>query len=383
MCMKALLTTFLLACSSGSLLAQVETPESVFKQYSDAVYDSILAVRRSNARDLPPSQSLLNLRRRYMWALLDSAARASLRGYPQPSQNVSPTELIKQFLRAYNDSANASDVRKKGYRLPPAIVSALKPVALYRAQCQWAIVDSMAYDALARYNSGISHTTRAENRRYQPLPPTDSPSQAISSGYIEPLSYWAETKGEANLRSAPSTDAPILRKLQKNEVLFVDSVTNDAFWSVVVMRTGEEGLIHKSLLSLIKSQPHAAKRSVNRARGNAPAMLEIANKFSVPLNMRIGDSLWRVEAGGKRLVVVQSGTHWTRMTAAGGNCLVGWVTYQRGDLRTHLFYEPNHEPSELYRSSLILDPLGSGGHSILRPATEEEANYRFQPPTKK
>lgn len=104
--------------------------------------------------------------------------------------------------------------------------------------------------------------------------------------------YLAITSASVNFRTLPKSNSSILRKLSIGEDLFVlSSVPVNNFYSVIYIKTGEKGYVHKNYVKLTEIVPSNSKPVFKKTgkTSNSTAEITIFNNTSKTLSLNLGD----------------------------------------------------------------------------------------------
>lgn len=138
------------------------------------------------------------------------------------------------------------------------------------------------------------------------------------NGYAQ--TWLGVTSTNVNLREGPSVDYGIVRKLPPNTLLYIDSddSVND-FYLVVDIENDEEGYVAKKYVKHYKNVEKTKGASI-QAKGSSSSYnpeIEIRNKSSVPMTLRINSTSYKFSPNEKKTITMPPGKFTYRASSPG------------------------------------------------------------------
>lgn len=151
------------------------------------------------------------------------------------------------------------------------------------------------------------------------LPPTFTPTPTFTPSVTPAQTIQVAivtAAGGANVREEPNTNARILTRVGRNEVLRVISQSEDASWVNIALTDGRLGWISASLVRIEERQPETAPNSqAPQALGFAKRVNKVAQAQATPVRLLTGEiivaggieALDTADASGEALATLEQG----------------------------------------------------------------------------
>ena len=162
-----------------------------------------------------------------------------------------------------------------------------------------------------------------------PLPPAPPPPPpgAVDKALVQVAS--------ANMRSGPSTDNKVVRRLKQGELLaLLDREAWDGWYPVIHVASAEEGWIHGKLLALeLAVVPAGERPSPFRGRKvaeDAPPRVTVTNDADRTMTLTLGSERHKIPPRSSRSIEVAPGRHRYVGAAPGVLPALGMQAFEQG-----------------------------------------------------
>lgn len=140
------------------------------------------------------------------------------------------------------------------------------------------------------------------------------------SGMVSAQAYLGAVTKQVNLREGPGTAFKTIRSLGGGTQVFVISLdAENDFYNVIDIASNKEGYVHKSFIKVGKQVAvnEGGLFTPSGTSSSADPEIEIYNKTSLELTLKLNDKLYFFAPMQKRTLTLESGNYEYRASAPG------------------------------------------------------------------